>query len=188
MRPPSAKRHSGNKISELHLYQVRNNINGAHHLAFLKIGSTYLKCAIGHTGRKALKREGDGASPLGRFQLVTLFYRPDRQRRPTCLTSTKALRPDFGWCDHVGHGQYNRFIVKPFAARHEDLWRIDHVYDLVFTINHNSRPRINGAGSAIFMHLAHTDYQPTAGCVALPLEDLRRLLPRLAARVWLTIH
>jgi L,D-peptidoglycan transpeptidase YkuD (ErfK/YbiS/YcfS/YnhG family) len=38
------------------------------------------------------------------------------------------------------------------------------------------------------MHLAHTDYQPTAGCVALPLEDLRRLLPRLAARVWLTIH
>ena len=188
MRLHSPFRHAGYKISELQLFQTRKHRDGAHHLAVLKVGSTYLKCSIGRSGRKALKREGDGASPIGRFRLKDLYFRADRQSRPKCHIPAKAIRPNFGWCDDPSHGQYNRFIKKPFSARHEDLWRSDHVYDLVFTLNHNSRPRIKGAGSAIFMHLAHADYQPTAGCLALSLRDLRRLLPRLGGNVWLTIH
>ncbi len=188
MSPRSPHSHSGYKVSELHVFQARKNIKGGAHLAVIKIGSLYVKCFLGRSGRKALKREGDGASPIGTYRLTGLYFRPDRLSRPHCLIPTKPMKRSLGWCDDPGHGQYNRLIVTPFAAGHEELWRKDHVYDLVFTINHNSRPRIKRAGSAIFIHLAHPNDQPTAGCIAISLSALRRLLPRLAQQVRLTIH
>ena len=38
---------------------------------------------------------------------------------------------------------------------------------------------IPGKGSAIFLHLAHEDFRPTAGCIAVSFETMRHLLPRL---------
>jgi L,D-peptidoglycan transpeptidase YkuD (ErfK/YbiS/YcfS/YnhG family) len=35
---------------------------------------------------------------------------------------------------------------------------------------------VPGLGSAVFLHVARPDWEPTAGCVALPLPDLLRLL------------
>ncbi|NDB68106.1 MAG: L,D-transpeptidase catalytic domain protein [Methylocystaceae bacterium] len=188
MRPRSPHSHSGYKISALHVFQAQKGSKRVSHLAILKIGSLYLKCSLGRSGRKALKREGDGASPIGTYRLTGLYFRPDRLSRPLCQIPTQPMRPNLGWCDDERHGQYNRLIRTPFVAGHEELWRKDHVYDLVFTINHNSRPRIKGAGSAIFIHLAHPNDQPTAGCVAVSLSVLRRQLPRLAQQVRLTIH
>jgi L,D-peptidoglycan transpeptidase YkuD (ErfK/YbiS/YcfS/YnhG family) len=37
---------------------------------------------------------------------------------------------------------------------------------------------VAGAGSAIFLHLAHADYAPTQGCVALAAGDLEALLAK----------
>ena len=52
----------------------------------------------------------------------------------------------------------------------------DHLYDIVGVLSYNRVPRIQGAGSAIFLHSARPGYQPTAGCVALAFPDLVRLL------------
>lgn len=41
-----------------------------------------LPCALGRSGHRALKREGDGATPIGSFALRHVFYRPDRVCRP----------------------------------------------------------------------------------------------------------
>ena len=60
------------------------------------------------------------------------------------------------------------------------MWREDHAYDVVIVLSHNQRPRLQNGGSAIFFHLARDGYPPTAGCVAISLADMRRLLPRLA--------
>jgi hypothetical protein len=65
------------------------------------------------------------------------------------------------------------------GAPGDRLWRDDPLYDLVIELDHNTRPRIAGRGSAVFIHLAREGFLPTAGCVALRGDDLRRLLPRL---------
>jgi L,D-peptidoglycan transpeptidase YkuD (ErfK/YbiS/YcfS/YnhG family) len=59
------------------------------------------------------------------------------------------------------------------------MWREDHLYDVVVVLDHNRRPRIRGAGSAIFMHVASPGLAPTAGCIALPRPALLRLLARV---------
>ena len=47
---------------------------------------------------------------------------------------------------------------------------------VVVVIGHNDDPIVPGMGSAVFMHVAKPDYEPTAGCVALALADLLVLL------------
>ena len=39
--------------------------------------------------------------------------------------------------------------------------------------------RVAGRGSAVFIHAARQGFAPTAGCVALELSTLRRILSRL---------
>ncbi len=145
----------------------------------LAIGGLRLRCALGRSGRRAMKREGDGATPAGLFTLCEVMYRPDRLRRPETGLRVSASRPWDGWCDDARDGNYNRKVRHPYPASAETLWRDDHIYDVIVVLDHNRRPRARGRGSAIFMHLARTGYTPTAGCIALSLGDLTRLLRRL---------
>jgi len=59
------------------------------------------------------------------------------------------------------------------------MWRADHLYDLVLVIGHNDSPVVPGAGSAVFVHLAHPDYRPTEGCIAFARADLEAILANL---------
>jgi len=137
-------------------------------------------CALGRSGIRRRKCEGDGVTPAGRFGLVAAFYRPDRVRRPQTALPLAPLRPDSGWCDDPADRRYNRPVRLPFPASHERLWRDDHLYDLLVVLDYNlARPQ-RGAGSAIFLHLAAPDFAPTAGCVAVTEEAMRRLLARAA--------
>jgi L,D-peptidoglycan transpeptidase YkuD (ErfK/YbiS/YcfS/YnhG family) len=147
-----------------------------------------LRAAIGRAGMKNLKREGDGATPIGSFRLIGGFFRPDRFLRPRSGMKLRGLRPMNGWCDDTSSGQYNRPVRDDTTAGHESLWREDHVYDVIVLTDQNLRPRIKGRGSAIFFHLANQDFAPTAGCVAISAADMRRLLPRLARNATLVIR
>jgi L,D-peptidoglycan transpeptidase YkuD (ErfK/YbiS/YcfS/YnhG family) len=142
----------------------------------VQAGAFSWPCAIGRSGIRAIKREGDGASPRGRWRLVEVFYRADRERRPATGLAVRPLTPSDGWCDAVGDRNYNRRVTHPYPASAEALWRADQLYDLVVVLSHNLQPRVQGAGSAIFMHVARAGFTPTAGCVALRVGDLRRLL------------
>ena len=62
------------------------------------------------------------------------------------------------------------------------------LYDLIIEIDHNTRPRIAGRGSAVFIHVARPGFAPTAGCVALRRGDLRRLLSRIGAKTRIMIQ
>ena len=48
----------------------------------LRLGARHWPCALGHGMTAARKREGDGATPLGTWELRQVFYRPDRTTRP----------------------------------------------------------------------------------------------------------
>jgi L,D-peptidoglycan transpeptidase YkuD (ErfK/YbiS/YcfS/YnhG family) len=135
-----------------------------------------LRCAIGRTGIRTDKREGDGATPAGAFALRRVLWRADRLTAPVTALPSAPIGPRDGWCDDPGHADYNRPVPLPFDAGHEAMWRADGLYDVVVVIGHNDDPPVPGLGSAVFVHVATADFGPTAGCVALERGDLLRLL------------
>lgn len=153
---------------------------------FLTIGAVSVPCLLGRSGLRHLKREGDGATPIGSFALERMMYRPGSPALPKSRFGGRALRVDDGWCDDPRSLAYNRLVRLPFAASHEKLWRNDHLYDVVITTSHNQRPRVRGAGSAIFFHL--TGEKPfTQGCVAVKASDMRKVLSLCGRRARLVI-
>ncbi|HWT32105.1 MAG TPA: L,D-transpeptidase family protein, partial [Propylenella sp.] len=88
----------------------------------------------------------------------------------------RAMRRDDCWCEDPRDGRYNRLVRPPAHTGHDRMWRDDHLYDIVGVLDWNLRPRISGRGSAIFLHLCRPGFAPTAGCIALRGEDLKRLL------------
>jgi L,D-peptidoglycan transpeptidase YkuD (ErfK/YbiS/YcfS/YnhG family) len=147
----------------------------------LSLDGLSFPCALGRSGLKSDKREGDGATPIGTFHLRQAFYRADRILRPRTPLPLAALRPDDGWCDEPGDRNYNRRVRHPYAASAEHLWRADYLYDLLLVLGYNDSPRVRGLGSAIFMHVAGEDFAATAGCVALRIGDLLRVIERVSA-------
>lgn len=148
-------------------------------------------CSMGRSGLIAAqdKREGDGATPMGRWQLGQVFYRPDRIHDPiqTALP-IQPLTEHSGWCDAPDDPAYNQFVSRPYAASHEAMWRDDGLYDIVVTTDHNTDPAIPGLGSAIFLHCRHETGKPTAGCIAIARDVLHRILADLDPESWLVIR
>jgi L,D-peptidoglycan transpeptidase YkuD (ErfK/YbiS/YcfS/YnhG family) len=155
---------------------------------WLSAGGRYTRVALGRSGIKANKREGDGATPAGRYRLVRLWWRADRIPRPRTLLPVRRVRALDGWCEDPSDRRYNRAITIPPGQPGDRLWRSDALYDLVIEIDHNQRPRVSGRGSAVFVHGARADLSPTAGCISLPINDLRRLVACLGPKTMLTIH
>jgi L,D-peptidoglycan transpeptidase YkuD (ErfK/YbiS/YcfS/YnhG family) len=144
----------------------------------LTVGSLTLPCALGRSGQKANKREGDGATPIGRWTLRQVLYRRDRGLRPHTGLPLRTIGQADGWCDAAADRNYNRAVRLPYHASTEAMYRTDKLYDLVVVLSHNEQPRVRGAGSAIFIHVARTGYQPTEGCIALSARDLRLVLTK----------
>lgn len=142
----------------------------------LTAGNLRLPCAVGRGGWRVRKREGDGATPAGRWPIRLVFYRRDAGVRPAVACKLRPITRRDAWCDVAGDRNYNRLVRLPYPVLDEQLWRGDHLYDLCAVLGYNDRPRVANNGSAIFMHLAREGYRPTAGCVALSKRDMTRLL------------
>lgn len=134
-----------------------------------RAGRTW-RAAIGRSGIATVKREGDGATPRGRIVPLLALT---RRAVPLPVPARPARRRD-GWCDAPASQLYNRAVRLPFGPSHESLVRDDALYDVVVVTDHNQRPRVQGAGSAIFIHVARDGLDPTAGCIAFPLAVWRR--------------
>jgi L,D-peptidoglycan transpeptidase YkuD (ErfK/YbiS/YcfS/YnhG family) len=159
----------------------------------LSAGSLHTPCALGRSGvcHALHKREGDGATPLGRYALAWIYWRADRLAPFPCLLPSQPLHPDDGWCDAPDDPAYNRPVRHPYGASAEKLWRADGLYDILITLGHNTNPVVPGLGSAIFIHCAlndaHGSLKPTLGCIALPKPALITLLGQLRAGAWIEI-
>jgi L,D-peptidoglycan transpeptidase YkuD (ErfK/YbiS/YcfS/YnhG family) len=146
---------------------------------WLLAGARAIPVAIGRGGIKANKREGDGGTPRGVFRLRRLWWRHDRLIRPNTLLPVRAIRGDDGWCEDPRDRHYNQPIRLGTDHPGDRLKRADRLYDLIIELDHNTRPRIAGRGSAVFIHIARPGFAPTAGCVALTAPALQRLVPCL---------
>jgi L,D-peptidoglycan transpeptidase YkuD (ErfK/YbiS/YcfS/YnhG family) len=156
-------------------------------LGWLAAGPLHIPVALGRSGIKANKREGDGATPRGSFRLIRLWWRADRAPPPRTLLPLRRIGRSDAWCESPSDRRYNRPIRLDARAAGDRLRRADHLYDLIIEIDHNTRPRVAGRGSAVFVHIARPGFLPTAGCVALTAPRLRLLLDQLSAKTRIVI-
>ena len=61
---------------------------------WLVAGPLRIPCALGPAGIVRDKREGDGATPAGRFPLLWGYYRPDRRRPAAGGVALQPMRRD----------------------------------------------------------------------------------------------
>ncbi|MDO8290805.1 MAG: L,D-transpeptidase family protein [Parvibaculum sp.] len=160
----------------------------------LRFGVIDVPCALGRSGIVTDKREGDGGTPTGTFPLRELRYRADRLAPPASPLETRVINANDGWCDAPADKNYNRFVTLPYPVSHEKLMRDDGLYDIVIMLGYNDDPVVSGKGSAIFFHLAKekaidgkSTLQPTEGCVALTLANMRTVLALITASTQMEI-
>ena len=142
----------------------------------LKIDEFYFKCCIGKMGLSKQKIEGDKKTPMGTFELDSLFYRNDRIKNIKTNIKKIKINKKMGWCDDKNDKKnYNKLIKIKGNIKHEKLYREDKKYDLIIPIKYNFKKRILGKGSCIFLHLTK-NYKATAGCVAIKENDFMIML------------
>ena len=78
---------------------------------FLKAGAAVFPCALGRSGIKIDKREGDGGTPRAKLPLRRLFFRSDRLPRPASLLPARRIGPRDAWCDDMADRRYNRLMA-----------------------------------------------------------------------------
>ncbi len=125
------------------------------------------------------KREGDGKSPAGVFdlRLVTGYAKtaPPGTRMPY-REATAMLR----CVDDPRSAQYNRLVDEAKAKKDwssaEDMRLKDDRYRLLVWVGHNDAPVVPGSGSCMFLHLRPGPEATTSGCTAFEPESMGRLL------------
>lgn len=130
------------------------------------------------------KREGDGRAPAGRFSLGTAFgfaapAAMERLRMPYLQ-----LADDTECVDDASSAHYN--TVTRRSATRVDWTSAEHMraidlYRLGVIVRYNARPVRRGRGSCIFLHIWRAAGSPTAGCTAMPADDLETVVDWLDA-------
>ena len=155
---------------------------------WLTAGALRFPVALGRSGIRADKREGDGATPRGIFRPLRLWWRADRRPRPRTGLRVRPIVPADGWCEDPQDRRYNRPIQLSDTANGDRLWRNDPLYDLIIELDHTTNPRVAGRGSAVFIHIARAGFGPTAGCIALRSRELRQLLEGVGTKTRIRIQ
>lgn len=143
----------------------------------VRIGRNGLGWGIGlHKPKKGVqKREGDGKSPSGIFELLWGFgYSNFNISFPYNIYS----RED-NCIDDINSPFYNKIINKtktPHNAKSFEYMKLNNsYYSYGIVVNHNGlkgTPK-KGAGSCIFIHIKPT---PTSGCIAMKKEEIKTIL------------
>jgi D-aminopeptidase len=125
------------------------------------------------------RREGDGRSPAGVFdlRLVTGYA---KAAPPGARLPYREATPTLRCVDDVQSVHYNQLAdaasTKKDWSSAEDMRRQDDLYRLVVWVGHNDAPVVPGAGSCIFLHLRAGPDATTSGCTAFEPAPMERLL------------
>ena len=144
-------------------------------------------CQLGKNGKvpNYKKKEGDKCTPLGKFNIRSIFFRKDKKLNIRIRKSIKRkifyICENYGWCDDSNYKKYNQLVslIPDLNYSHEKLYRCDDVYDIILELDYNQNPTIRNKGSAIFIHCSFNDFRDTNGCVALKKNNLKFLINNL---------
>ena len=155
---------------------------------YLKYKNLRFRCALGKAGIKKKEKEGDNVTPKGIFNIIKMYYRPDKIKNITTDVKKIKIKKNMGWCDDSRSDSYNQQIKLPNKFGHEKLFRNDNLYDLILVLNYNINPTIKYKGSAIFIHIAKNSYKKTKGCIALKKEHLIKLISKIKTNTKIKIN
>jgi L,D-peptidoglycan transpeptidase YkuD (ErfK/YbiS/YcfS/YnhG family) len=135
-----------------------------------------------------VQSEGSTRTPLGTFTLTEAF---GTLSDPGTALPYHRTDPNDWWVSDVNSPKYNTLqncarSSCPFnTSVSEHLYYITPYYNYAVVMDVNRWPAVPGKGSAFFLHV--TDYQPTAGCVAIEqgqlLAVMRWLDPAMHPRI-----
>jgi L,D-peptidoglycan transpeptidase YkuD (ErfK/YbiS/YcfS/YnhG family) len=146
---------------------------------YLEFKKLKLRCSLGKAGIKKKIKEGDNITPRGVFKIIKVYYRADKIDKIETQIKKIKIKKKIGWCDDPRSISYNKQIKLPNKFNHEKLYRNDNLYDLIIVLNYNMNPIIKNKGSAIFIHVAKNNYQPTHGCIGLKKKHLLTILKKI---------
>lgn len=133
---------------------------------------------VGRNGITTDKHEGDGKTPIGIYDFGLAF---GIEKNPGAKIPYKELDEKDVWIDDINSKYYNQYVKNDIADKdwssEESLYEYKESYAYVLAINYNTQPIVKGAGSAIFLHVETNE--PTAGCVSIPKEYMKKLLQSL---------
>jgi L,D-peptidoglycan transpeptidase YkuD (ErfK/YbiS/YcfS/YnhG family) len=149
------------------------------------LGRNGLGWGLGLPSRRGdgpLKKEGDGKSPAGVFEIGEAFgYAP--LPPPACRLPYRPIGQDDYFVDDAESPDYNAWVTlspredpRTRWNSYERMKREDGLYEHGIVVKHNMDPIVPGMGSAIFLHVWRGEGEPTAGCTALSKENLLALL------------
>ena len=135
-----------------------------------------IDCSVGRSGFADIdaKFEGDGMSPSGKFPIGSAFgYEKDLESKVDFIK----LLDNHYWVSDTASELYNQLIeYNPNDKYSEKMRRNDHLYKYGIVIEYNTQDIQKGKGSAIFMHIERQKGAPTAGCVAMSEDNIKRLI------------
>ena len=125
--------------------------------------------------REPLKREGDGRSPAGLYNISATFGEDvhSNSSMPYWFADDKLI-----CIDDVNDSKYNTMGYLEGSSvpkSYELMRREDRVYRNGAVIDYNHE-RVSGRGSCIFFHLSHPDKRPTSGCTAMEEQPLLEMI------------
>lgn len=156
--------------------------------AWQRVGAPVV-AEVGAAGLSRHPSERLAATPIGTFTITQAFGGlPNTGHRVTQLPYFQS-KPGYSW----GSDPRDRATYNKLYNCHCDQGELYNLRGSYFryglVIDYNRDPIVRGAGSGFFVHVR--DGHPTAGCVALPAPDLRRMLswlqpqahPRITIRI-----
>lgn len=176
-------------MQELYVYENRNKV-----IATLFEDNEIIfkteKVTIGINGfiKKEEKKEGDGCTPIGIYNIVGTFgvnFKELKNSRIPLIEGISHLQVEelnkCFWIDDSESFYYNTMqwrtgsVNKKWKSA-EDLY--NELYKYAFILDYNKKC-ISGKGSAIFMHIAKKDLSPTKGCIAFMEDDFEKLILKI---------
>ena len=120
-----------------------------------------------------LKREGDLRAPAGVFSMSSGFgYASRSESRLPYIQATA----DIVCVDDKNSAFYNQIVHRSAESvdwnSAEKMLRKDGLYALGVVVDNNPQ-RIPDAGSCVFLHVWRSKNQPTAGCTAMSLPEMK---------------
>lgn len=135
-----------------------------------------IRAVTGNKGISYNRREGDGTTPAGIFNISQAF---GKANNPGTSLPYRVVQADDWWAGDSEHPDtYNTWQKSPSSGwrESESEHLIDYeIYKYAFVIDFNTQ-RTPYKGSAIFFHIAPYSGRGTAGCVGVGEGDLVKIL------------
>ena len=125
-----------------------------------------------------VKREGDGKSPSGMFDLGPVFGFAPAAEMDWLRMPYLAVEAMTECVDDPGSDHYNRIVSRVSVdsvdwSSSEKMLAVGAQYALGVVVEHNWDDPVAGGGSCIFLHIWGGRTVPTVGCTAMSENDLR---------------